>query len=142
LDYGSAEETTPIIQDAPLYLDFSTIDAVALASIREEDPVPSCSPVAELFVPSPPSRVGEDLIRTCVTLRKVTKVQEALYREKECQKCALKLLPYFFTKEELMNSNTNGAHKKRCINSISLNSLKTVVFSKLAVTSNEEKDKI
>ena len=121
-DYGSAEEITPIIQDVPLDLHFPTIDAVTLASLREEDPTPPCSPVVELPAPSTP-RVGEELIRTCVTPRKVTKVQEALEREKECHKCALKLLPYVFTKEELASSNTNGTHKKAC----KLNSLKTLV---------------
>ena len=55
VDYGCAEEITPIIQDVPLNLDFSTIDVVALASLREEDPVPSGSPVVELPAPSTPS---------------------------------------------------------------------------------------
>ena len=142
LDYGPAEEITPIIQNEPLDLDFSTIDAVTLASLRVEDPAPPCSPVVELPAPSTPNRVGEELIRTCVTPRKVTKVQEALDREKERHKCALKLLPYFFTKEELANSNTNGTHKKACLDSGKLNSLKTLVFSKFPVASNEEKDNI
>ena len=142
LDYGSAEEITPIIQDAPLDLDFSTIDAVTLASLREEDPAPSCSPVAELPAPSTPSRVSEELIRTCVTPRKVIRVQEALEREKECHKCALKLLPYFFTKEEPANSNTNGTHKKACLDSGKLNSLKTLVFSMFPVASDEKNDNI
>ena len=137
---ASAEEITPFVQDAPLTLDFSTIDAVALASLRDEDPAPPCSPVAELPVPSTPSRVGEELIRTCITPRKVTKVQEALDREKKRHKFALKLLPYFFTKEELANRNTNGTHKKACLDSVKLNSLKTLVFSKFPVASNEEKD--
>ena len=142
VDYGCADEITPIIQDAPLDLDFSTTDAVTLASLREEDPVPSCSPVVELPAPITPSRVGEELIRTCVTPRKVTRVQEALDREKERHKCALKLLPYFFTKEEVANSNTNGTHQKACLDSSKLNSLKTLVFSKFPASSNEEKDKI
>ena len=142
LDYGPAEEMMPIIQNEPQDLDFSTIDAVTLASLREDDPTPPCSPVVELPAPSTPNRVGEELIRTCVTPRKVTKVQEALDREKERHKCALKLLPYFFTKEELANSNTNGTHKKACLDSGKLNSLKTLVFSKFPVASNEEKDKI
>lgn len=142
LDYGPAEEITPIIQNEPLNLDFFTIDAVTLASLREEDPAPPCSPVVELPAPSTLNRVGEELIRTCVTPRKVTKVQEALDRVKERHKCALKLLPYFFTKEELANSNTNGTHKKACLDSGKLNSLKTLVFSKFPVASNEEKDKI
>ena len=73
VDYGCPEEITPIIEDAPLDLDFSTIDAVTLASLWEEDPVPSCSPVVELPAPSTPSRVGEELIRACMTPRKVTK---------------------------------------------------------------------
>ena len=135
-------KSRPIIQDAPLDLDFSTIDAVTLASLREEDPVPSCSPVVELPAIITPSRVGEELIRTSVTPRKVTKVQEALDREKERHKCALKLLPYFFTKEEVANSNTNGTHQKACLDSSKPNSLKTLVFSKFPVASNEEKDKI
>ena len=67
-------EMTPIIQNEPQDLDFSTIDAVTLASLREEDPAPPCSPVVELPAPSTPNRVGEELIRTCVTQRKVTKV--------------------------------------------------------------------
>ena len=84
---------------------------VTLASLREEDPVPSCSPVVELPAPITPS-----------TPRKVTKVQEALDGEKERHKCALRLLPYFFTKEELANSNTNRTHQKACLDSSKLNS--------------------
>ena len=89
LDYGPVEEMMPIIPNEPQDLDFSTIDAVSLASLREEDPAPPCSPVVELPAPSTPNRVGEELIRTCVTPRKVTKVQEALDREKERHKCAI-----------------------------------------------------
>ena len=96
------------------------------------------STVIQLPPPDTPGRVSEELIRTCVTPRKVTGVQEALEKETEWHKCTLKLLPYFFSKEDLANSNTDGTHNKACLDSSKLNSLKTLAFSKFPVSSNEE----
>ena len=102
----------------------------------------SSTPAAQLPLPSSPSRVGEELIRNCVTPRRVRGVQDAMRREKNPYKCALKLLPILFTKQELANSNTDGSHKKGSLDSGRLNSLKTLIFTQFPVTSNEEKDKI
>ena len=105
--------------------------------------LPLCSsPAVQLPLPSSPSRVGEELIRNCVTPRRVHGVQEAMRRETNPYKCALKLLPILFTKQELANSNTDGSHKKGSLDSGRLNSLKTLIFTQFPVTSNEEKDKI
>lgn len=142
VDYGPSEEIAPTAQDLSLHLDLSTIDSATLATLREQEPAPPCSPVIQLPPPETPGRVGEELIRNCVTPRKVTGVQEALAKETERHKCALKLLPYFFSKEELANSNTDGTHSKACLDSSKLNSLKTLIFSKFPVSSNEEKAKI
>ena len=52
------------------------------------------------------------------------------------------LKPYFFSKEELVTSNTDGSHEKeKCLNGNKLNSSKILVFSKFPVTSSEENDK-
>lgn len=86
--------------------------------------------------------VAEDVIRTCVTPRKVQQVREALQKEVNRHRCAVNLLPFFFTKEEIMNSNTDGSHGKQCLDSNKLNSLKVLVFSKFPVESATEKDKL
>ena len=103
---------------------------------------PPSSPAVQLPLPSSPGRVGEELIQNCVTPRKVRGVQEALRREKNLYRCALKLVPILFTKAELANSNTDGSHKKGSLDSGRLNSLKTSIFTQFPVTSNEEKEKI
>lgn len=54
----------------------------------------------------------------------------------------LKAVALLFYKRGTVNSNTNGTHKKACLDSGKLNSLKIIVFSKFPVASNEEKDKI
>ena len=86
--------------------------------------------------------VAEDVIRTCVTPRKVQRVREALQKEVNRHRCAVNLLPFFFTKEEIMNSNTDGSHGKQCLDSNKLNSLKVLVFSKFPAESATEKDKL
>lgn len=142
LDYGFVEEITFIIQNEFFDFDFFIIDVVILVFLREEDFVLFCFLVVELFVFSILNRVGEELIRICVISRKVIKVQEVLDRVKERYKCVLKLLFYFFIKEEFANSNINGIYKKACFDSGKLNFLKILVFSKFLVVLNEEKDKI
>lgn len=87
--------------------------------------------------------VGEELISTCVTPTRIKTIQESLAKpETERHLCALRLLPHFFSKEELAESNTDGSHDKKCLDTNKLNSLKILVFSKFPVTTNEEKDKV
>lgn len=102
-------------------------------SVYEILPTPPPQPAARdqpnTFVSSPvvytPTQVvSEDLIRTCVTPRKVKCVQETLKKSSQRHICALKLLPYFFASEELTNGNTDGSHSKECLDSTKLNSLK------------------
>ena len=85
--------------------------------------------------------VAEDVIRTCVTPRKVHRVREALQKEVNRHRCAVTLLPFFFTKEEIMNSNTDGSHGKQCLDSNKLNSFKVLVFSQFPVESEKDKHK-
>lgn len=86
--------------------------------------------------------VGEDVIRTCVTPRKVQSVYATLQKEKERHRCAVKLLPYFFSDEELKGSNTDGTHGKHPLDSSKLNSLRVLVFSKFPVECTTERDKL
>jgi len=86
--------------------------------------------------------VGEVVIRTCITPRKVQGVQSTLENETERHRCAVKLLPYFFSNEELKRSNTDGTHGKRPLDSSKLNSLKSLVSSKFPVECAAEKDKL
>ena len=115
----------------------------AFRALNEGDHAPTASPVCmpALQPTSTAQKVGEELIGTCVTPSKIKCVQLILEKEKERHLCALKLLPYFFAKEELATSNTDGSHDKQCLNSNKLNSLKVLVFSKFPVSSSEEKDK-
>ena len=64
-----------------------------------------------------------------------------LEKEKERHRCALKLLPFFFTSEELSNSNTEGMHNKLRVDFTKLQALKVLVFSRFPLESNTEKDK-
>ena len=124
--------------------DLSTIDVEALKDLRREvllispDPLSSAvphSPVVESPVLLPPvvphspvvestGPVSEELIRSCVTPRKVRKVQDTLQAERDRYRCAVKLLPHFFSKEELTNCNTDGTHNKVPLDRTRLHSLK------------------
>ena len=88
-----------------------------------------------------PVPISEEVVRTCVTPRKVKGVQSVLESEKEPHRCAVKLLPYFFTRQELGTSNTEGSHNKGSLDITKLNSLKVLVFSKFPVESPAEKEK-
>ena len=86
--------------------------------------------------------VSEDLIRGCVTPRKVQSIQKVLEKENQRHRCALKLLPFFFTKEELTKCNTDGSYGKDRLDATKLNSLKVLVFSKFPVDCPLEKEKL
>ena len=51
--------------------------------------------------------MGEDVIQTCVTPRKVQSVHATLQKEKERHRWAVNLCPYFFSDEELKGRNTD-----------------------------------
>lgn len=141
--------------------DLSTIDVEALNDIRREvfpiSPTPLSSavphsPVAESpvslspVVPHSPvvestGLVSEELIRSCVTPRKVKKVQDTLQAEHDRYRCAVKLLPHFFSKEELRTCNTDGTHNKVPLDRTRLHSLKVLLFTKFPVRSDEDEDK-
>ena len=104
--------------------DISTIDANALCTLSESFST-TCSPVVPQFSEhlassSPAIRhvsaypvsdspvhvtgvVTDELISSCVTLRKV---------HREHDRCAIRLLKQFFTKEELAMGNTEGNFNK------------------------------
>ena len=154
-----------VSSDSLSFNDLPTIDVDTLLSLSGEvvdvtpqidavtpqvDVIPPQSPRA---VPVTPNNavetvcselpVGEEVIRTCVTPRKVHSVQIALgQKEVDRHRCAVRLLPYFFTKEELGNSNTDGTHGKQCLDRNKLNSIKVLVFSKFPVESAAEKDRL
>lgn len=56
--------------------------------------------------------------------------------------CVLRLFIYFFSKEELVESNINGSYEKRGLDSVKLNLFKILVFSKFLVSNSEERDKV
>lgn len=66
----------------------------------------------------------EDLLRSCVTPRKVQRVRATLQSEKDRCKCAIKLLPDFFTEDELAVSNTEGNFGKQPLDKTKLHTLK------------------
>lgn len=135
--------------------DLLTIDMETIATLRSDEieaslpatPERPSAPIAvTIDTNGKDSRdeipVAEDVIRTCVTPRKVPGVQAALQQETKRHRCAVKLLPYFFTDEELISSNTDGTHGKQPLDSNRLNSLKVLVFSKFAVECAAEKEKL
>ena len=84
----------------------------------------------------------EELISTCVTPTRVKTIQRVpAQQDAKRHLCALRLLKHFFTKEELAESNTDGSHDKRGLDSGKLNSLKILVFSKFPASNSEEKAK-
>lgn len=56
-------------------------------------------------------------------------------------RCAVRLLPLFFSKEELSSGNTGGSHNKQCLSGRKLNMLNVLVFNKFPVESEAEKEK-
>ena len=59
-----------------------------------------------------------------------------------CDRCALKLLLFFYTSEELSNSNTDGTHNKQQLDVTKLQALKVLVFSRFPIESATEKEKV
>ena len=142
----------PSDQDVEWPNDLSTIDVEAFAGLSASV---APSPLASLpQLPSAPARltvntsvtvstpVSEELIRSCVTPRKVESIQGALEKECERHRCALKLLPYFFTREELTRSNTDGSHGKERLDATKLNSIKVLIFSKFPSDCPVENEKL
>lgn len=131
----------------------STIDMEALRQVYDETPRTPEQP-SENSVSSEPQAlpscalsetelvVREGLIQTCVTPRKVQAVKQTLDKAEEIHKCALKLLPYFFSKAELSTCNTDGSYGKGCLDANKLNNLKILAFTKFPVSSSSQKDKI
>lgn len=128
-----------------------TIDMETIATLRSDEvqaslPATPKNPSAPITIDTNKDRdeiqVAEDVIRTCVTPRKVRGVQSALQKETKRHRCAVKLLPYFFTDKELISSNTDGSHGKLALDSNRLNSLKVLVFSMFAVECAAEKEEL
>lgn len=111
-------------------IDLPTIDVDVLRTLQ--DVSGPCSPIVPYVVPQQPvpdavhscCPVTDELIRSCVTPRKVPKVRDTLPGEKVRHRCAIKLLPYFFTKEELAMCNTDGSYEKTQLDRTRLHSLK------------------
>ena len=94
--------------------DLSTIDPETPDRLCEEVQPAEISQVKQpTTVVTSAQEVGEELIGMCVTPTKIKAVQETLGRERERHLCALTLLQSFFTSEELANSNTDGAYRKK-----------------------------
>ena len=68
-------------------------------------------------------------------------VRDVLEKEKERHRCALKLLPFFYTSEELSNSNTDGTHNKQQLDVTKLQALKVLVFSRFQLKLPRRKKK-
>lgn len=66
----------------------------------------------------------EDLVHSCVTPQKVQRVHETRQSETDRYKCAIKLLPNFFTPAELAMSNTDGNFGKQPLDKTKLHTLK------------------
>ncbi|XP_015774063.1 PREDICTED: uncharacterized protein LOC107352247 [Acropora digitifera] len=131
--------------------DLTTIDANALDRIRELFPVSPVVPLSPVVPPSEPPQpflvrdsstpVVEDLVRSCVTPRKVQRVQEALQSEEDRYKCTIKLLPKLFTPDELAMSNTEGNFGKQPLDKTKLHTLKVLIFTRFPVGPEEEENK-
>ena len=150
------EKTADLQQTLPS--DLQTIDeddlmvlSCIMEDVNSEDSCPAmlappaapCAPAASktpTVMPSSAS-ISEEVVQTCATPRKVQGVQSVLQSEQVPHQVAVKLLPYFFTKQELSSSNTEGTHKKQRLDTTKLNSFKVLVFTKFPIDSLEEKEK-
>lgn len=147
----------PTDQDVDFPNDLSTIDVEAFAGLSADIASNTLPSIPRLpSAPETPARhtvntsvtlavstpVSEELIRSCVTPRKVESIQGTLEKERERHRCALKLLPYFFTKEELKGSNTDGSHGKERLDATKLNLIKVLIFSKFPSDCPVEKEKL
>ena len=130
-------EFCPLEADPNNSLDKSSCDDLATIDIEmwetvcdnTSTPVNCRSSLQIIKTPETPENstnlsFSDDLIKTIVTPRKIEKVREALEKEKEPHRCALKLLRYIFTAAEIRESNTDGTHGKACLDATKLNSLK------------------
>lgn len=127
----------PDILDSPANQpDLSTLNIDELHRLCEEE-----LPGETTKAMSTQQDVGVELIGKCVTPSRIKSVQETLRGERERHLCALKLMPSFFSKEELASSNTDGMYDKKCLDSTKLNSLKLLVFTKFPAITNDEKDR-
>ena len=86
--------------------------------------------------------VREGLIQTWVTPRKVQALKQMLDKAVEIHKCALKLLPFFFSKEEFASCNTDGSYGKGSLDATRLNNLKILLFTKFPNSSPLQNDKL
>ena len=150
------EKTADLQQKLPS--DLQTIDeddlmtlSCIMEDVNSEDSCPAmlappavpCTPASSktpTVMPSP-AMISEEVVQTCVTPRKVQGVKSVLQLDKVPHRVAVKLLPYFFTKQELSSSNTEGTHKKQGLDTTKLNSLKVLVFTKFPIDYLEEKEK-
>ena len=120
--------------------ELSTIDVSSFRHLLD-NPIHSAAPqastsISTIAVDCPASdsttscrALSEDLIQTFVTPSKdVKKISSAMQRDNDPRKCALKLLPYFFSADELKGSNADGSHGKRSLDPTKLNSLRGKLF--------------
>lgn len=136
----SDDNATPLVSPTPTAL---TPAAPLGASVTPATPLAaSVTPATQCVTDFSEVSVGEKIIRTCATPSKVKEMEAMLNVEKQRHLCALKLLHFFFLKEELSASNTEGTHGKRSLDRNKPNSLKALVFAKFPVESSEEKEKI
>ena len=129
-DLSSGSRPKQYSLDKSAYDDLATIDMDMWETVCDNTSTPVNCPSSLKIVKTPEtadstnSSFSDDLIKTIVTPRKIEKVREALEKEKEPHRCALKLLRYIFTAAEIRESNTDGTHGKACLDATKLNSLK------------------
>ena len=112
LNSGCFKETDTEISEETAE-DLTTINMEAFWALNKGDHAPTASPVCTpaLQPTSTAQKVGEEKY-----LRHPFKNQACPADTGEGKGTALKLLPYFFTKEELATSNTDASHDKQSLN--------------------------
>ena len=102
---------------------------------------PASRPSMSVSGSSSADLVRDDVLQTCLRPSRIQGVRAVLEKEDTRYRCAVKLLPLFFSKDELSRGNTDGSHKKESLDSRRLNSLRLLVFKKFPVELDEEKEK-
>ncbi|CAH3027298.1 unnamed protein product [Porites evermanni] len=112
--------------------DLLTIDEDALSRMQELFPV---SPVVPPTEPLQPALINNSSTPVTEDLRETRQSGTDLY------KCAINLLPNFFTPAELAMSNTDGNFGKQLLDKTKLHTLKVLIFTTFPVGPEDMQNK-
>lgn len=135
---GDIQEAYPALAtiDHEEFKNLTHSDHESVEFKRQESAIQPCVSIPDVINPN--MNVSDDILKTFLTPRKQKQMREVMVKETERHRCALKMLTFLFTKEELSTCNTEGTFGKGCLDSTRLNALKGNSFLFLIPTDNLE----